>query len=139
MVEVTKKRTLVELILREKKSSEYPEVGIAINNEVAKNPVILTNVTFIEYFGPAYRKEDGGEFREDAINYNAPLNANAYLGEVVLTNQLVMCGRSYSAIVYFHIDDEQANRTPQPEKEYEEDGYYGLNRDAYGSLDGDAD
>jgi hypothetical protein len=117
MAETTKTRTLVELVLNQRKNSEFPELCIATNDEVAKNPQILSNVTYVKYPGPDFESSDGSDFRESAIRNNAPSNANSYLGRGRLTQGAVMCGDSYSAVVYLHIDEEQANRAPQLRRE----------------------
>jgi len=71
-------------------------------------------VTFIKYPGPDFVSSDGRDFRESAIMDSAPSNANAYLGKGSIRQADVMCGDSSSAVVYFHIDEEQANKAPQP-------------------------
>ena len=111
MLETTEKRTLVELVLKNF-GVEFPEFCIASNGEIAKNPRILSGVTFIKYPGGAFRSSSGRDFREDAIIENAPSNANSYLGGGVLPERGVLCGDNYSAIVYFHIDEEQVRNAP---------------------------
>ena len=118
MAEAIKTKTLVELVLKQEKGPEFPKLCVATDGEVAKNPMILTDITLIRYPGPDFSSSDGSDFRESEIRRNAPANANAYLGKGMLTNRTVMCGNSYSAIIYFHIDEEQADRSPQPKKEH---------------------
>ena len=119
MVETTKKRTLVELVLRKGNNSEDPKLCIATNNEVAESPVILSNIRVLRYSGPEFEKSDGSrDFKEDAIRDFAPRKANAYLIGSSLRNQAVMCSDVHTPIVYFRINEEQANRAPQPKKPY---------------------
>ena len=116
MAEATKTKTMVELVL--KQDSEFPKLCVAASGEMAKNPMILTDVIIIKYPGPDFASSDGSDFREDAIRRNAPSNANAYLGRRSLTERAVMCGDSYLPIVYFHIDEEQADKSPRLKKRY---------------------
>ena len=115
MLETTEKRTLIELVLKDF-GNKFLEICIASNGEIAKNPQILSGVTFIKYPGGAFRSSSGEDFREDAIMSNAPFNVNSYLGGGVLPERGVLCGDNYSAIVYFHIDEKQARNAPLPRK-----------------------
>ena len=119
MVETTKKKTLVELVLKDGNNSEDPKLCIATNDEVAKSPVILSNILLLRYSGPDFEKSDGSrDFKEDAISGFAPGKANAYLIGVNLRNPVVMCSDVHTPIVYFRIDEEQANRAPPPKNPY---------------------
>ena len=115
MLETTEKRTLVELVLKDF-GDEFPELCIAATGEIAKNPQILSGVTFVRYPGAAFRSSSGEDFREEAIKNKASSNANSYLGGGVLPERGVLCGDNYSAIVYFHIDEKQARNAPLPRK-----------------------
>ena len=119
MVETTKKKTLVELVLKDGNNSEDPKLCIATNDEIAESPVILSNIRVLSYSGPEFEKSDGSrDFKEDAIRDFAPRKANAYLIGVSSRNPVVMCSDVHTPIVYFRIDEEQANRAPQPKKPY---------------------
>ena len=106
MAEATKTNTLVELVVKQEENLEFPKLCIATSGKVAKNPVILTGIVLVRYPGADFESSDGSDFREDAINRKAPLNANAYLGKGRLTEREVMFADSYSPIIYFHIDEE---------------------------------
>ena len=119
MTETTKKRTLVELVLKKGNDSEDPKLCISTNNEVAENPSILSNIRLLKYCGPEFEKSDGSkDFKEDAIRHFAPGRANAYLIGVSSRNLVVMCSDVHTPIVYFRIDEEQANRAPLPKNPY---------------------
>jgi len=117
MVETTKK-TLVKLVLKEGDNSEDSKLCIATNNEVAENPVILSNIHVLSYPGPEFESFGDTDFKESAIRRFAPERANAYLIGSSLRNSVVMCSDILMPIVYFRIDEEQANRAPQQKRPY---------------------
>lgn len=113
--EAKEKVSLVELVMRE------CELFIAANNEQAKDPKILTGIELVGFISD----------RAWAIKRQAPVQANAYLGDKSInpTSGLAIGMIEYIApIVYFHINDEQAEKAPRPEPqsrahvEYCEDG-----------------
>jgi len=105
-----KESVLVELALKNGSDSEFPELCIATNGEVARDPRILTTIKFLNFPGPAFRSSDGRDFRQTAIRDHAHhvIKANAYLATGTMSERGVACGDSYCSVMYFHINDKQA-------------------------------
>lgn len=106
-------KTLVELTFSKMKGLCIAETG-----EVALNPQMLSGIVPLKYFGPDYASDDGESFRDKAIRGNSPQDANSYIGDKQISNTGIIGGSSYSFVMYFHIDDEQARNVPKPQPIY---------------------
>ncbi len=102
MASQKEKGSLVELVVRN------GELCIETSNAPAKDPKFLTGIEFVKFFSDS---------RDEAIQWQAPAAANAYMGSKSInpTGGLVIGAINCIApVVYFHIDDDQAQKAPMP-------------------------
>jgi len=101
---------VLEKLVRLEFDEGQKSLVIVDTGEKAINPIQLTGIKILIYSYPdSTDRISMLEWHEK----NAPNNANAYLGIKTVSGGYTPASPLYHPVVYFHIDDEQAERIPK--------------------------